>query len=84
MFGGRDEASLDIRKVGEEEKGGHGIPRGDLHEEESSYTRDELTREKDTRTHGLIREEDIRVNRDKDTYTHAPTREEEIAVEANI
>ena len=45
MFGGRDEASLVNGKGDEEEKGAHGIPRDDLNEEESFYTRGELNEE---------------------------------------
>ena len=72
MFGGRDEASLVNGKAGEEEKGGHGTPRGDLYKEESFYTRDELTREKDTHTHRPTRDE---LTHGKDTQPHGPTRE---------
>ena len=72
MFGGRGEASLVNGKVGEEEKVGHGIPRGELNDEESICTRRALNGEEHIRG---TREELIRETREE--YTRG-TREEHI------
>ena len=86
MFGGRDEASLDNGIVVEEEKVGQGIPRGELNDEESIYTRGEQIGEQYIREtpEEPNREEHIRKSREEPTREEhiRKTREEEIAVEA--